>query len=53
MQTSFAPGEQSPDDAVYLCYDETGRCGGEVTLKIGQRFPATQHSNSYDVRKGE
>lgn len=53
MQTSFVPGEQAPETATYTCYDEQGKCGGEVRLNKGERFPATQHSGSYYVRKGE
>ena len=43
----WRPGEVAPTSGNYKAYDEQGQCGGSVYLEEGQRFPATQHSNSY------
>lgn len=47
MKQSFRPGEIAPKTADYVCYDDNGKCGGDVHLEKGQRFPATQHEGSH------
>ena len=46
-QQKWRPGEVAPEDGEYTAYDEQGHNGGVVSLKKGDRFPATQHSGSY------
>ena len=48
----WKPGEQVPESATYIAYDEKGHNGGSLYLEKGKRFPATQHSGSY-YTKGE
>ena len=48
----WRPGEEVPESATYVAYDEQGNNGGSLYLEQGKRFPATQHSGSYYV-KGE
>ena len=48
----WRPGEEVPESATYVAYDEQGNNGGSLYLEEGKRFPATQHSGSYYV-KGE
>ena len=48
----WRPGEQVPESATYVAYDEKGHNGGSLYLEKGKRFPATQHSGSY-YTKGE
>jgi len=47
MSSSFKPGEVAPKSGNYTAYDKQGHCGGTCYLEKGQRFPATQHSDSY------
>ncbi len=47
MSKQYKPGEQAPKNCNCSCYDKNGKCGGNIKLKKGQRFPATQHSGSY------
>ena len=43
----WRPGEEVPESATYVAYDENGNNGGSLYLEKGKRFPATQHSGSY------
>lgn len=43
----WRPGEEVPESATYVAYDEYGHNGGSLYLEKGKRFPATQHSGSY------
>ncbi len=45
----YKPGEVVPMSCNYKAYDKTGKDGGKLKLKKGERFPATQHSGSYYV----
>ena len=47
----WKPGEIVPESAMYVAYDSEGRNGGSLELEEGERFPATQHSGSYYVKK--
>ena len=43
----WRPGEEVPESATYVAYDENGNNGGSLYLEKGKRFTATQHSGSY------
>ena len=47
----WVPGEQVPETGYYVSYDKNGNNGGTLSLEKGQRFPATQHSGSYYIKK--
>lgn len=53
MTKQWKPGEQVPESATYVAYDEEGNNGGSLYLEKGKRFPATQHSGSYYVMEDE
>ena len=47
MNQKWRPGEQAPKSGNYVAYDKQGKNGGSLYLEKGQRFPATQHEESY------
>ena len=47
----FRPGEEVLETGTYIAYDIDGNNGGSLQLEEGERFPATQHSGSYYVKK--
>ena len=47
----WKPGEIVPESANYIAYDKNGNNGGTLYLEEGKRFPVTQHSGSYYVKK--
>lgn len=53
MSKTFKPGEVAPESANYASYDKEGHMGGVCYLKKGQRFPATQHSDSYYEKEND